>query len=218
MIDKVLEGLSPKKESTTISDEMLVEEAKKQHILALYHEMNIPLLYRDKTLKTFKGFEDEVCVAKRDIIRGMSLFLSGDCGTGKTHMAVGLMCHWYGKTFKPSKGLFDPGVPKFLPAVEFFLELKKNFDGGSESEILDKYSKPKLLVIDDVGAEKISDWSRQIFYTLIDRRYRDMKQTIITSNLSLSEFAEKFDDRIVSRLCENGRTITLKGKDWRLKS
>ena len=138
----------------------------------------------------------------------MNIFLSGDCGTGKTHLAVALLLTVWERR---NVGY----TPIFLPSVEFFLELKKSFAREGEMSVLDKYS-DSILVIDDVGAEKISDWSRQVFYTLIDRRYRNKKQTIITSNLSLDEFAGKFDDRIVSRLCENGRAITLTGKDQRI--
>ena len=83
--------------------------------------------------------------------------------------------------------------------------------------MLKKYANVGLLVLDDLGAEKTSDWSRQVFYLLLDRRYREMKQTIITTNLSLEQIAETFDDRVASRLCEMGVTIELKGKDKRVE-
>ena len=97
--------------------------------------------------------------------------------------------------------------------------MKASFDNNrvSELDILDEYSNAKLLIIDDIGVEKITDWSRQVFYTLIDRRYRNMKQTIITSNLYLDEISKNIDDRIVSRLIEMGKIIKLDGQDQRLK-
>ena len=88
----------------------------------------------------------------------------------------------------------------------------------SEENIINFYGSKELLVIDDVGAEKVSDWSRQMFYTLIDRRYREMSQTIITSNLDLDKLAEIIDERISSRIIEMGKVIKLGGKDWRLNS
>lgn len=105
----------------------------------------------------------------------------------------------------------------FLPAAEFFVELKDTFGGsGSEKDVLDRYSKTPLLCIDDIGAEKISDWSRQMFYTLIDRRYREEKQTIITSNLDLEMIAKLIDDRISSRIVGMGIVLNLTGEDYRL--
>lgn len=178
-----------------------------------YCWMNVPILYRNKLLKDFKGYIDEVRTAKETIEKGKSLFLSGKCGTGKTHLAVALMVDWLYKT-KPEQ---SKEFPQFLPAVEFFVELKNTFDGnGSEKDVLDKYSLIPLLVIDDIGAEKITDWSRQSFYTLVDRRYRMMKQTIITSNLSLGDISKLIDDRISSRIVEMGIIIELNGNDFRL--
>jgi DNA replication protein DnaC len=109
---------------------------------------------------------------------------------------------------------------RFLAAVDFFLELKSTFGDtpGNEEQVVDKYCKCTCLLIDDIGAEKVSDWSRQMFYTLIDRRYRDMKQTIITSNLSLGELARHIDTRITSRLLEMGIAIDLGKVDYRKKA
>ncbi len=86
----------------------------------------------------------------------------------------------------------------------------------SEKDLLDRYAQTPLLVLDDLGAEKISDWSRQTFYLLIDRRYREIKQTIITSNLTHDQLAGQLDDRIASRICEMGVVIDTGKKDWRV--
>lgn len=179
-----------------------------------YSRMQVPKLYHGKTFKTFNGYADEIQRAKEAIEQGKSIFLTGNTGTGKTHLSVSLMLAWLIKN-KPDS---TKDYPRFLPAVELFLELKQTFGSdGSESEILDIYSRVPLLCIDDVGAERISDWSRQSLYTLIDRRYREMKQTIITSNLSLDEIATLIDDRIASRIVEMGIVIKLSGEDYRLK-
>lgn len=142
------------------------------------------------------------------------MYLSGHAGTGKTHLAIGLIIEWLKKNAPQNSTQY----PLFLPAVEFFIELKGTFNGvGSEKEVLDKYSRTPLLCIDDIGAEKISDWSRQMFYTLIDRRYRDEKQTIITSNLTLEDVSKLIDDRISSRIVGMGVVVNLTGEDYRLK-
>ena len=178
--------------------------------------MKIPKRYMGKTLGLFLGFDNEKEIAKEAILNNKSVFLSGGCGTGKTHLAIALLLEWFNKYRPDSNNQY--GFPVFIPSVEFFLELKNTF-GNDESEkyILDRYTKPELLCIDDVGAEKISDWSRQMFYTLVDRRYREEKQTIITSNLSLADISKLIDDRIASRIAGQGAVINLVAEDFRLK-
>lgn len=182
--------------------------------------MNIPPLYWGKTLKNFEGFEGEVAKSLEAILNGQSIFLTGKCGTGKTHIAVALMMEWGKKFVKldESNPYGKPVLPTFLPSVEFFMQLKDTFgeQKTSEQDIVDLYDKSPLLVIDDVGSEKISDWSRQMFYVLIDRRYRYQRQTIITSNLTLRQVSELIDDRIASRIVGMGAVIELKGEDYRL--
>lgn len=188
-----------------------------------------PRRFETKTIDTFNagGNVQDVTIARQTIENGGSLFISGECGRGKTHLAIALarirfLQTIYGDYDQYAKRLkiHEDRFPCFLPAVEFFLELKQSFDsrdGESESSVIKKYSDKNLLIVDDLGSEKVSDWSRQVFYTLLDRRYRDMKQTIITSNLSLSDLAQQIDVRISSRILEMGVAIQLKGTDMRAK-
>lgn len=195
--------------------------------------------FRLCTLEGLHGRDDQVSRATLGIKANQSVTLLGACGSGKTHLAVGLLRVWLrdvAPELLPSQEALDRSwataaetwiennewlYPKFVSASEFFLELKQSFktDQG-ESPILNKYSLTRacpLLVFDDLGAEKVSDWSRQMLFTLIDRRYRDCAQTIITSNLSLQELSEQYDDRIPSRLLEMGPVIDLGKVDYRAK-
>ena len=178
--------------------------------------MNIPKRFRGKSLRDFIGLTDEVNKAAAAIAGGRSVFISGPCGTGKTHMALGLLFEWYARQLS-ARGPSDRAVGIFLPAAELFVELKQCYQNdASEAEVLQRYSKADLLLLDDLGAEKISDWSRQIFYLIIDRRYREIRQTIITSNLSLGKISELVDDRIASRIAEMGEIIKIESEDRRL--
>jgi DNA replication protein DnaC len=134
---------------------------------------------------------------------------------GKTHLAIGLTNYWYAEKYK---GKSLRGNALFLSAPEFVCDIRNTFKipGNSEREILDRYFNVPLLLIDDLGSDKVSDWSRQEVYLLIDLRYRYKRQTIITSNLSLKQIAEKIDDRIGSRIAEMGVVIKLVGADHRV--
>ena len=207
--------------------ELTMSEITKTELLNRYvknNKLRLPERFKNKTLLNFTNREVEVELALKAVYAGESLFISGACGTGKTHLACGLTYEWFISQCRwievnGEKQMSSPTLPVFLPTTELFLRLKASFDNNrvSELDILDEYSNAKLLIIDDIGVEKITDWSRQVFYTLIDRRYRNMKQTIITSNLYLDEISKNIDDRIVSRLIEMGKIIKLDGQDQRLK-
>ncbi len=184
--------------------------------------MQIPPRYWDKALIQ-NALANEALIALKN---GQSIFLTGSCGSGKTHLAVALMTEWFaGNLGLDRAGQICPtkGVPIFLPAAELLLEIKeswrmeKNLMAESEKDLLDRYTRTPLLVIDDLGAEKVSDWSRQTFYLLIDRRYRNLKQTVITSNLTHDQLSGQLDDRIASRICEMGAVIDMGRRDWRVR-
>jgi len=131
------------------------------------------------------------------------LFLFGPAGTGKTHLAV-----------KIAQELEDT---RFVKIPKLLLSLKANFDGqGYENEqIIERLSKTPILILDDLGAEKASEWVAETLYILIDDRYGNMKPTVFTSNYSPSELAERLGDRIVSRIMEMCRVIEIKTSDKR---
>ena len=180
----------------------------------------IPKRFQGFTLKTFKG--DVWKKALLFLEAGKSLFLSGICGSGKTHLAVALLYEWElwtsnkrkaaeknRETWKEPRGIF-------LTSGEFFLELKESFERNGERSVVDEYSRADLLVLDDMGSEKVSEWSRQMTYLLLDRRYREMKQTIITSNLDLQGISQQIDDRVASRIAD-GEIVVMPKKDWRVQ-
>jgi DNA replication protein DnaC len=109
---------------------------------------------------------------------------------------------------------------RFLEAVELFLKLRDTFSKDSpldESGILAGYVNVPLLLLDDLGAEKVSDYVKQTLYLLINKRYGDCRDTFITSNLSLEEIGHSYGDRLASRIAGKGEELILKGKDRRLK-
>ena len=74
--------------------------------------------------------------------------------------------------------------------------------GGAESEdeIISRYSEIPVLVLDDLGAEKVSEFAITTLYIILDRRIRECRKTIITTNLSKEEIDATFGARIASRL------------------
>lgn len=153
------------------------------------------------------------------------LYIHGDVGTGKTHIAYALQREWE----KPREvEVIVEGVPEkrtkqrttqFWNMTEFLREIKRDFDlpygqkSNVEERLLDHHG---LLFLDDVGSERMSEWVSETFYHLINHRYNRALPIIMTSNFSLAEQAERIGDRTASRIAESCDVIQLVGGDRRI--
>ena len=141
------------------------------------------------------------------------VILSGNAGTGKTHLAVKT---YYDLLVQRQKDIMLIGTSELL------LDIRNCFNKNSETnelDVIEKYAAYKYLFLDDFGAEKISEFVIETFYMIIDTRYRNYKHKLfITTNLEIRELAKKFGDRIASRLMEMCRVYTIIGEDYRLKT
>lgn len=116
---------------------------------------------------------------------GESLLIWGEPGNGKTHLAAAI-CH----TLK-ARGY----VSVFQSVPELLERIKGTFNRSSresEKEIMDALRDCDLLVLDDIGAEKISDWVLDVMFRIIDGRYRQKKPTLLTTNFSPMELLNRF--------------------------
>jgi DNA replication protein DnaC len=166
----------------------------------------IPMKYRNCTLENFEGGEKIITAIKMLKETGESIFLSGKTGSGKTHIAVAV--------FRES-----PDGSEFITAPELLLKIRGAFREGAgytEEEIIDRYSSCPVLVLDDLGAEKTTEYSITTLFLIIDRRNRNCKRTIITSNLGLQEIEETLSARIASRLSDM-RVVKINMPDYRKK-
>ena len=107
----------------------------------------------------------------------------------------------------------------FKSVPELFQEIRATFNtiGGGENEIIKKFINVKCLILDDLGAEKTSDFTLDRLYLIIDGRYSEERLTIITSNLSLDDIKDKIHDRLASRISEMCRVVVLPNKDLRVE-
>ena len=192
-------------------------------------------LYRSGVSKRFRlaRMEDFSKSFQEAARQKQNLFMYGPRGVGKTHYLCAclrdLLRQEMEEEFEdpakpgsimqaPQTALNPPAA--FLPVPELMLEFKHSYSRNAnetETQVLARYSNIKILALDDLGAERVSDWSIQMLYLLIDRRYREMRQTLISSNMSLSEIAESFDDRIASRISEMCQIVKFDGEDRRLR-
>jgi DNA replication protein DnaC len=111
-----------------------------------------------------------------------NLFFTGGNGTGKTHLAMCLAK--------------DGATYRRLPDI--FREVRMDFK--SEEEIIEYYGESDLLVIDEIGRQKFSDFELNLFFEIIDRRWNNMLPTTIITNLTVYEFGEYYSLAILDRL------------------
>lgn len=127
--------------------------------------------------------------------KGMGLYLySGTKGSGKTRMAASIA--------NELMEAHDVQV-KFAVSTEILAEIRRTFDKGSEytqSQVLDAFRTAEVLVLDDFGAEKVTEWVADQFYHILNSRYVSRKVTLFTSNESLGTL--KYDERITNRIKE----------------
>lgn len=137
---------------------------------------------------------------------GPSLTLLGKVGTGKTHQAYGAI-----------RALTGSGLVlnwELATAADIYAGLRPRHGIDSES-VYDRYADASLLVIDDLGAAKDSEWTEEINYRLINHRYERVMPTLITSNVPVAELKPKLGERVASRLREMSARAVLDGDDRR---
>ena len=177
--------------------------AEKQLVKRL-RNANIPRRYRSKSLENFKADTDQRRAALQRVRKFVKefdssaekggLFLLGASGTGKTHLAVAALTE-----------LIEQGHTGLFYNSASMIRDFRNRVGGSNTEEqnarLDRLISVDVLVIDDLGVTRLSDFVREQTYSVIDQRYSENKTLIVTSNLNMKELEEQITYPVFSRVC-----------------
>ncbi len=144
---------------------------------------------------------------------GKGLFLTGTVGTGKTHL-IASMVDYLARIYKRK---FDNYMIYYYSSTGLLNEIKSSFEDRGSDKLISEIKNCTLLIIDDFGAEKTTDWVLETYFEIIDYRYSNLKSTIIATNLTDKEIKEKLSERVMSRIYEMCKGIKLTGKDYRLE-
>ncbi|WP_148716470.1 ATP-binding protein [Chitinolyticbacter meiyuanensis] len=123
---------------------------------------------------------------------------SGEAGTGKTHLAVGIalrIMHRYNRS-----AAFTT-VQRYIRAVRDTWSRDSEL---SESEVVRHYAEPDLLILDEVGVQAGSENEKLILFDLLNERYEKRKSTLMLTNLTVDECRAFLGERVFDRLREDG--------------
>jgi DNA replication protein DnaC len=144
---------------------------------------------------------------------GRGLWFTGDVGTGKTSLAM--LVSQAAEKVGRSVAVY--------PVTRLLAEIRDTYDSDSRGSYMDLFRRlcsVDLLHLDDLGAEKRTDWVLEQLYAIVNERWQDERSILVTTNITdLDELREQVGARTVSRLLEIcGDPLPIMGPDLRLTS
>ncbi len=153
-----------------------------------------------------RGFVDNLDVR---LAEGRGLWLFGDTGTGKTTLAMLISK----AALEAGKSVAIYSLPKLLARIRRTYDSEPG--GDNYLSFFERLTSVDLLHIDDLGAEKRSDWVLEQLYALVNERYEAQRSVLITTNLQHEALEEQIGSRTVSRLTEICDEVPVFGDDRR---
>lgn len=167
-----------------------------------------------KVLDNLKNYSEKLVNG----IEKKGLILIGNNGVGKTHLACSI-----------ANKLIENGIPVIYGTlINLLAELRNSYDTDnniSEMEIIKLYENVDLLIIDDLGKEKPSEWGLEKLFTIVNSRYENNLPVIITTNYNQNSLVERLSlngeietaKSIISRLYEMCYLVKIDDIDHRIK-
>lgn len=194
-------------------------------ISRLFVSARVPRAYEGDTFADYivteanKDAVDAAHMMVADEIKG--LFLHGEKGTGKTKLAAIIANERAGA-----------GKPVLFASVpDLMADIRASFASGGTSERVQAVKETPFLVLDDLGAEKMTEWVGEQLFCIVNHRYNEQLPTVVTSNYSPTQIIRHMatvdrggnviDDmqgqRIMSRIYGMCERVEIRGADWRMR-
>jgi len=148
------------------------------------------------------------------VSRGQGVILAGNSGTGKSHIAKALAM----------EGCKHDYRVRYTTAAQMLTVLYASLADNSLEEKLKRYLNPELLVIDELGFDRLEQEDARnaaLFFKVIDGRY-DKRSTVLTTNIDFEQLGDYLGDplvttAVVDRMVHHSTVINIKGPSWRLE-
>ncbi len=144
--------------------------------------------------------------------KNKGLLFYGEPGTGKSFLASCI-----------ANALLQKNVPLIVTSIIKLTNASSPFSKETEEQrkFIDKMNAAKLLLLDDFGAERVTDYKMEQVFEIIDSRYGEKRPMIITTNLSLQQMQNEPDirkRRVYERIFEVCFPVKFTGESWRMKA
>ncbi len=199
----------------------------------------IPLRFQDHTIGSYTpstASQVKAHAAARDVISGVArnLVLVGPPGVGKTHLAAAVLGARTRAEQEAWRRAYDdaadanariperPELPVWANVADLIVRLRMEMDSPpddrSARDLTNRLrTSTGYVVLDDLGREKVSDWTGELIYAVVNARYEARLPTIVTSNLDPAALASSPYWPAISRLAEDGALVKIEAPDHRLR-
>lgn len=189
----------------SIDGSIKITEERLEAILSQANVSTLPERWRNADFdRSIDGWEVAYNFARNFPNGGKGVFFLGKVGRGKTHLA-GAIARYVIENY------YVPVI--FRSYSEMLDKIKQNFDGDKKE--VERLCNAPLLIIDDLGQEKWTEWNHEVLFRIINSRYETKSPIVVTSNLSPMELRENVGEAVFSRLYEMTDRVKVAGKDHR---
>lgn len=136
---------------------------------------------------------------------GQNLFFAGPVGTGKTGGAVATL--W--------EALIREGASIGFANVPELLDRARRTQGQGDVDPMVDLQRVAMLLLDDLGSERITEWAAERIFVLVNRRYERRYPTVVTTNRRLADLRSTLGERTMDRLTEDYSLVTMDGTSLR---
>lgn len=177
----------------------------------------IPVRYRNRTLDNWRTRTPALAQVAQAVQQWVAqlregdlpaLVLTGDVGLGKTHITAGIAKH----------AIEQKLSVKYVALPDLLSNLRASFDKESElrsEELMRPLQTADLLILDEIGVQRGTEWELDLLAQLVDQRYREDRALVISTNVAPNELPKFIGRRAADRLDEFGLTLVLTGESYR---
>lgn len=199
-------------DSMTPEEKAEMERIRQQYLrdietaraMSLIAEAQVPIRHSRATIKHEGAWKKNFDGIVKMVASGFLVALVGTRGNGKTQMAVELIREF------AKRGMGS----RYMTVMQLLMEIKATYrpnSFASEGSVINALSAVSFLVIDEFAKRGETEWENRVMFELIDRRYRNMKDTLLIANQTQEEFTTAIGPSLASRMTETGGMVKC---DW----